>query len=199
MSNSEDIAELFKIAESMLGTLRNSQMNSLIWMYDYLGLKKEVTLTLTAYCIKIDKTNPAYIEKIACSWAENDINSLAAAQEEVQRLSSANDYMEKIVKLFEMNRRPSTKEREFIEQWKKDGFSTELIHYAYEKTVEQINKLSFAYISKILDSWKSSGFTDVKSVKAAESAFRSKKDKPDRNYSGSDTDIEKYKQFINKF
>ena len=199
MSNSEDIAELFKIAESMLGTLRNNQMNSLIWMYDYLGLKKEVILTLTAYCIKIDKSNPAYIEKIACSWAENDINSLAAAQEEVQRLSSANDYMEKIVKLFEMNRRPSTKEREFIEQWKKDGFSTELIHYAYEKTVEQINKLSFAYISKILDSWKSSGFTDVKSVKAAESAFRSKKDKPDRNYSGSDTDIEKYKQFINKF
>ena len=103
------------------------------------------------------------------------------------------------MKLFEMNRRPSTKEREFIEQWKKDGFSTELIHYAYEKTVEQINKLSFAYISKILDSWKSSGFTDVKSVKAAEYAFRSKKDKHDRNYSGSDTDIEKYKQFINKF
>lgn len=198
MSESRDISELLKTAETMLGPLKNGQMNSLIWMYDYLGLKKEVILTLTSYCVRIDKVNPAYIEKIACSWAENDINTLAQAQDEIQKLSSANDYSEKIVRLFEMKRNPSSKEREFIDMWKNAGFSAELIHYAYEKTIEQINKLSFAYINKVLDSWKESGYSTVKAVKDAESAFRSKKEKQG-GYSESDPELEKYKQFINKF
>ena len=197
MKGSEDISELFKISESMLGTLRNNQMNSLIWIYDYLGLKKEVIVTLIAYCIKIDKTNPAYIEKIACSWAENDINTLSSAQEEVQRLTSSHDFADRIVKLFEMNRKPSSREREVIEQWQKAGYSSELMHYAYEKTIEQINKLSFAYINKILISWRESGFNTVKKIKEAEEAYRSGKDK--HTSSPADPELEKYKQFINKF
>jgi len=198
MKDSNDISELLKTAESMLGPLRNGMMNSLIWMYDYLGLKKEVILTLTSYCVQTDRASTQYIEKIACSWAENDINSLNQAHEEIQKLSSANDFTEKIIKLFEMNRRPSSKEREFIESWKNSGFSAELIHLAYEKTIEQINKLSFAYINKILESWKESGYFSVKEVKDAESAFRSKKDKQG-NSAVNDPELDKYKQFINKF
>lgn len=198
MKDSNDISELLKTAESMLGPLRNGMINSLIWMYDFLGLKKEVILTLTSYCVQTDRANTQYIEKIACSWAENDINSLNQAQEEIQKLSASSDFTEKIIKLFEMNRRPSSKEREFIESWKNTGFSTELIHHAYEKTIEQINKLSFAYINKILESWKESGYFSIKEVQDAENAFRSKKDK----HSGSavsDPELDKYKQFINKF
>lgn len=198
MKDSNDISELLKTAESMLGPLRNGMMNSLIWMYDFLGLKKEVILTLTSYCVQTDRASTQYIEKIACSWAENDINSLTQAQEEIQKLSSANDFTEKILKLFEMNRRPSSKEREFIESWKNAGFSSELIHLAYEKTIEQINKLSFAYINRILESWKESGYFSVKEVKDAESAFRSKKDKQS-NTAVNDPELDKYKQFINKF
>lgn len=198
VKESSDISELFKVTESALGTLSHTQMNSLIWMYNYLGLKAEVIVTLIYYCISIEKTNSGYIEKIAADWADNDINSLTAAQDEVQRLTQYNDYTGKIMKKFEMIRRPTPKQNEFIVQWKAAGFSLELIGYAYEKTIEQINKLSFDYINKILLTWKNNGYATVKEVRNAEEQYKSnKKTKPKNDQSSSD--IDKYKVVINKF
>lgn len=197
MDNSQDIRELFKIAESILGALKNSQMNSMIWMYDHLGLKKEVIITLISYCASIKKINTAYMEKIASVWAENDINTINAAQDEIQRMTASKEYSAKIAKLFQMQSRPTTKQNEFILQWKNADISLELIKLAYEKTMEQINKLNFNYINKILLSWQSSGFKTVQDVQAAESEYKKKKagskSEPD------DTDIEKYNSVINKF
>ena len=199
MKDSQDVRELFKISEGILGTLKNGQMNSIIWMYEYLGLKKEVIITLLTYCTSIEKTNTAYIEKIAADWAENDINSMSAAQDEIQRLTSARDYTARIMKLFEMTRRPTSKQDDFIKQWKNAGYELEIIHYAYEKTLEQINKLSFDYINKILISWNESGFRTVQDVKNAESSFRKKKKDKSSQSNEVDPDIEKYKSVINKF
>lgn len=198
MKDSQDIRDLFKIAESILGTLKNSQMNSIIWMYDHLGLKKEVIITILSYCASIEKMNTAYIEKIAVSWAEKDINTLAAAQDEIQRLSASRDYISGIMRAFEMTRRPTTKQSELIQQWKNDGFSVELIRYAYEKTIERIDKLNFDYINKILLSWRDSGFASVQDVKNAEDEYKKKKTSSNSNNNNS-TGIEEYKSVINKF
>lgn len=197
LKSSSDIAQLFKIVESFLGTLNHTQQNSLIWMYNYLGLKKEVILTLVQYCITIEKTNSGYIEKIACKWAENDINSLEAAQEEVQRMTSSNDFIGAITKKFEMKRNPTTKQREFISSWQSEGFSLDLIGYAYEKNIEQIDKLSFEYINKILMNWKESGFTTVRSVRDSEISY--KKNKKEIQSTSGTSDVDKYKVVINKF
>ena len=198
MNDSQDIKELFKITETILGSLKNSQMNSIIWMYDHLGLKKEVIITLLSYCASIEKTNTAYVEKIASVWAENDINSISAAQDEIQKLSASRDYISGIMRAFEMTRRPTAKQAEFIDQWKNAGFNIELIHYAYEKTIEQINKLSFDYINKILLSWRDSGFTSVQDVKNAESDFRKKKKNVPAKSVQADPDIEEYESVINQ-
>lgn len=197
MRDSSDISELFRTAESCLGTLTHVQQNSLIWMYSYLGLKKEVIITLISYCVSIEKTNASYIEKIACSWSENEVNTLNAAQNEVTRMKNAREFSTKIMRAFEMNHRPTSKQEEYISQWKNIGFGIELIHYAYEKTIEQINKLSFAYINKILLSWRDSGFTSVDHVKHAESDYQKKKSASGNQQ--SDFDVEKYKSLINKF
>lgn len=199
MKESQDIRDLFKVAETIIGTLKNSQMNSIIWMYDHLGLKKEVIIILLTYCASIEKTNTAYVEKIASAWAENDINTMEAAQDEIQKRNAAKDYILSIMKKFEMNRRPTAKQAEFIEQWKNAGFNLELVHYAYEKTIEQINKLSFDYINKILLSWRDSGFMTVQDVKNAESDFRkNKKAAPSKN-DAKDADVEEYESIINQF
>ncbi len=197
MNDSPNIAELFKAAEATLGSINYTMQNSLIWMTNYLGLKAEVIMTLLVYCEKIDKTNAAYIEKIAMSWAEKDINTLEAAQEETERLSSSHDYISNIMKMFEMKRKPTAKQLEVIQQWRSANYSSELIHYAYEKTIEQIDKLSFEYINKILMSWSSSGYKTVDDVKRAESEF--KKSKKSTQSSSDDFDAEKYSFAINNF
>lgn len=198
MNDSADISELFKTAEGLLGTLNHTLQNSLIWMYNYLGLKKEVIITLLAYCVSIEKTNAAYMEKIACSWSENEINTLDSAQEEVSRMSSSRDFTSKIMSAFEMKRHPTAKQSEIITQWKNSGFSIELIHYAYEKTIEKIDKLSFEYINKILITWRDSGYASVKDVKEAESDYRKRKS-ASASDDNDDFDVEKYKIFVNNF
>ena len=197
MDGSQDIRELFKIAESILGALKNSQMNSMIWMYDHLGLKKEVIITLISYCASIEKINTAYMEKIASVWAENDINTINAAQDEIQRMNASKEYSAKIAKLFQMQSRPTTKQNEFIQQWKNAGISLDLIRLAYEKTIEQINKLNFNYINKILLSWQDSGFKTVQDVEAAESEYKKKRSGVRKD--ANDPDIEQYESVINKF
>ena len=195
ISGSPDITELFTAAESALGPLNHTMQNALITMYTHLGLKKEVILILLNYCKSIEKTNSAYIEKIAYSWAESEINSLEAAQDEVERLSLAHDYSGMVMKQFEMKRRPTSGQMAFVEQWRAAGFTPELLHLAYERTIDNIDKLSFSYINKILLSWKDSGFRTAEEVEKSESEYRGKKKKE----SGSPGSMDKYKEFINNF
>lgn len=197
MKDSVDVSELFKVTETILGPINHTFQNLLIWMYDYLGLKKEVIIILISHCKNLDKTNPSYIEKVAMDWADNDINDLEKAQSEVQRITVSNDYTGRIMKMFEMTRRPTSKQAEFIDQWRSRSLDFELIHYAYEKTIEQINKLSFDYINKILISWCDSGFTSVQQVREAENDYRSSKKKNVKT--GGDPDVDKYKVVINQF
>lgn len=190
-----NIAELFKIAETILGPLNPTMQNSLIWMFNYLGLKKEVILILIGYCVDLNKSNPKSIEKIASEWAENGINTLEAATAEAERLNAARSFANEIKRLFELRQNPTTNQQKFISQWQTDGYSTALIHYAYEKTVEQINKVSFEYINKILISWKNAGYTSPDDVKRAEDEYRKKKQNEPASSDGFDAD--KYKILIN--
>lgn len=199
MQDSAEISQLLKMAESIMGILGHTQQNSLIWMYSYLGLKIEVIITLLSYCVSIEKNNFSYIEKIAASWSENEINTLDAAQEEVTRMRNSRDYVGQLMKIFEMKRRPTAKQLEIADQWRKIGFSMELIHYAYEKTIEQIDKLSFEYINKILLSWRDSGYASVSDVKNSESEYRKKQANSKSSKEYDDFDIKKYEQFINNF
>ena len=191
----ENIAELFKISETLLGPLNPSMQNTLIWMYNYLNLKKEVILILISFCVESNKTNPKIIEKIASDWAEKEINTLETATAEVEHLNSARNFSNEIKSIFELRQNPTTNQQKFIFKWQNDGFPIDMIHLAYEKTVEQINKVSFEYINKILDSWKASGYTSVSDVKKAEDDFRKKKTSESVASDGYDPD--KYKILIN--
>jgi DnaD/phage-associated family protein len=197
MRDSKDISELFRISESTLGTLNHSMQNTLIQLYEYFGMKKEVIITLLTYCAQIEKTDCRYIERVGADWSDKGIDTLSEAQKEVQRLTRSHDYTVKIMKLFEMERRPTTKQAEFIDKWEKDGFSADLVVYAYEKAYENTGKLSFPYIDKVLTSWRDSGLKSVKEVKNAESDYKSKK-KPDKS-GGVPSDIDKYNVVIDKF
>ncbi len=193
--NDENISELFKISETLLGPLNPSMQNTLIWMYNYLSLKKEVILILISFCVESNKTNPKVIEKIASDWAEKEINTLETATAEVERMNSARNFTSEIKRIFELRQNPTTNQQKIIFKWQNDGFPLDMIHLAYEKTVEQINKVSFEYINKILDSWKASGFTSIIDVKKAEEDYRKKKTGESVSSDGYDPD--KYKILIN--
>lgn len=195
---SADIAELFEVAESHLGILNHSRLNSLIYMYDSLGLKKEVIITLISYCCMIEKTGTNYIEKIAYSWAENNINTLEQAQEEVQRLTASHDYVHKIMRILEVERLAKSHEK-MIEQWKNMNITDEMISYAYEITVRKFNSINFNYLNGIIVNWHEKGIKDMQGVDK-DSDIHKQNNSKKYDKQNEEFDVEKYSRIcINNF
>lgn len=192
IESSEDVKNLFLMAEQTFGRpLNHTEHRSFIWMHDNLGLSTEVILMITAYCVSIQKTGIDYMSTIAEDWAKREINTLELAQDEIKCLEEKATFDGNIRRIFELNRKPTPKQQQMVESWKEKGYSLELIEYAYEKCIEQINKLSFPYINKILENWYSQGLI-TRSQVDSESNLRSEK----KEYS---FELDEYKELANNF
>lgn len=195
---SADIAELFEVAESHLGILNHSRLNSLIYMHESLGLKKEVIITLISYCCMIGKTGTNYIEKIAYCWAEDNINTFEQAQEEVQRLTSSHEYVRKVMRILEVERLAVSHER-MVEQWKNMNITDDMISYAYELTVRKFNNINFNYLNGIIVNWHEKGIRDMQGVNEDNNVHQQNNSRK-YNRQNDDFDAEKYSRIcINNF
>ena len=172
IENSQEIAFLFSAAEASFShILTHTEQRSLIWMHDYLGLPADVILMLFEYCKIINKTNVRYIETIAISWQEKEILTHEAAENEIQNLKSRHTLSTKVLSAFGINRNLSSKEEAFIAEWTAKNYDIDLICYAYDKTIDSINKLSFPYINKIITDWYSKGLLTKEQIDKENEAF----------------------------
>lgn len=194
VEKSEDIKCLFTMSEQAFARpLTHTEQRSLIWIHDYLGLSTEVILMLTTFCISADKGNIKYIETVAADWQEREINTLNKAQIEIKRLEDMQGFNNKLMKIFGMNRKPTSKQQTFIDSWKDKNYSLELIEYAYEKTIESIDKLNFPYMNKILENWYSQGFTTKSQI---DNIQKPDSENQKKEYS---FDVNDFKSLVNNF
>ena len=196
VENSEDVRVMFNMAEASFGRpLNHTEQRSFIWMHDYLGLSADVLITIAAYCISIEKGSIKYIETLASDWSEKGINTLELVQDEIKAQEEKNTFNGRIMKAFGMTRRPTAKQQELIDSWKKKGYSLELIEYAYEKTIEAIDKLNFPYINKVLENWYSQGLI----TKAKIDGGNNKRNARTERESEHSYDLNELKSFVNNF
>ena len=196
ISKSAEAKMLFQFAESKLGILGFIEQRSLIWMFEYLGLKADVIIMLIGYCSSIEKTSIGYIERIAFSWSEKGIDTLALAEAEVKRLTESKNFVSSIMRIFGMNQKPTKSQLEYIVKWQTAGYSLELIECAYERSFEQLNKLKFSYINGILERWNTEGIKTAQDVEKSEADFRKGRQ---NNENSENSNVEKYKSLINNF
>ncbi|MCR4647270.1 MAG: DnaD domain protein [Oscillospiraceae bacterium] len=167
IQDSKELADLFSMAEKLMGKpLNHMDHRSLVWMQSYLHLPTEVILTLLGYCVSIEKFSISYAEAIAVHWEKDGINTLPLAEEAVEQMRTSHTYEAELRRMFEMKRSPTTKQKEFFDRWKAAGFSMELLHHAYEVTVENTEKLNFPYMDKLLTNWTEQGAATPEQVKA---------------------------------
>ena len=191
---SEDMKCLFTMSEQAFARpLTHSEQRGLIWIHDYLGLSTDVILMLVTFCISTEKGSIKYIETVAADWTEREINTFDKAQSEIKRLEESQGYNNRIMKIFSMNRKPTSKQQTFIDEWRAKGYSFELIEYAYEKTIESIDKLNFPYMNKILENWHEQGL----STKSQIDGFK-KNDNSEQKKEYS-FDLNDYKSLVNNF
>ena len=167
IQDSRELADLFAVAEKLMGRpLNHMDHRSLIWMQSYLHLPAEVILTLLGYCVSIEKYSISYAEAIAVHWERDGINTLPLAEEAVEKMRTAHTYEAELRRMFEMKRSPTTKQKEYFDRWKAAGYAMELLHYAYEVTVENTEKLNCPYMDKLLTNWTQQGAATPEQVKA---------------------------------
>ena len=157
----EKIRYLLRETQLKLGrNLKSNEMNTLVWLYDDEGLDVSLILLIVQYAAAHNKANIRFIESTAVDWINKGIDSIAAADEELRKLSIGDKAWDVVCKAFGIERRkPSKKETElsfkWIDEWK---LSEKTLVEAYEECVNQKSKFSFAYTAKILENWHENGF-----------------------------------------
>lgn len=194
--NNTDIAELLQAIQGLIINPNNYMVNSIIWIYEYLGLKTEVIMTLLTYCATIGKISTDYIEDLARKWAEKEIDTLEKSQIEAARLLELRSYTSKIMKIFHISRTtPNIKK--MIENCHQSGYNMEMIQYAYEITIENTGDFSFPYINKIFNNWIEKGIKTIDDARNDNAEYKKNfKPKVD-NSDGFDAD--EYEIFLNNF
>ena len=177
----KDLSAMLEETEALLGkTLTSSDISTLVSLYDWAGMTPYMILTVVKYCtLTRDRVNVGYIQRVALSWLENGVDSDDAADHYLSGQVELDAQVRQVRETFGIyDRRITDKERAFIHTWFEEyHLDLALIRAAYERTVENTGKLSFAYVNKILSSWHAKGIRTVQQAEE-ERAVRSVSDKP---------------------
>lgn len=170
----EKLSYLLRETQLRLGrNLKSNEASTLVWLYDDEGLDVSLILMIVQYAAAHNKANIRFIESTAVDWINRGIDTVSAADEELNRMAMG-DQAWKIVSLaFGLERRkPSKKETELSLLWINDWkMSKEMLEAAYEECVNTKSKFSFPYTAKIIESWHEKGFKtpeDIQKFKQAD-------------------------------
>lgn len=199
LEKSEDLKTLFRLSEQQLGRpLRHIEQKALVWMHDYNNIGSDIILTVLLYCKSIDKPSVSYAESMITNWWNEGIQTLPQVNAAINEVEHRRSFTGHIQKAFEMNRKPTPKQQEFIDLWQDRQIPMELITYAYEKTLESTDKLAFPYLNAVLMRWMDAGYrtrTDV-DTKDKPSAGDSKKQGNAKPAIPESDNAQAYKSFV---
>ena len=168
INESEEISFLMQEAQVILSRpISNGECAILLMLHDTDGLPVGVIIMLMQYAVSEGKGNIKYIEKMAISWANEEIDTVEKAENKIRTLENyrkAWSALEKIIGI--EHRSPSSKEDEaanrWINIWK---FSEDLIKEAYDRCINSKGKYILSYMDGIIKNWHNNG------IKTLEQAF----------------------------
>ena len=149
-------------------------METLLYLYDEVGLSGELMEYLIEYCVSKGSTSMAYIKKVGLAWAEQKIATVNQAKEETN-LYNRNYFT--ILRAFGIkNRNPLEKEIQYMNLWMNQyGFTLDIISEACSRTVLSTGKASFSYADSILENWFKKGVHHLSDVDSLDKNFQQKK------------------------
>ena len=173
--NNHEVSELLFIIETYLRhPLNSTEMNTVFFWYDGLKFSGELIEYLVEYCITNGHSSLRYMDKVALGWAENGIDTIEKAKEQVAIRSKA---YYSIMKAFGISgRNLAESEMTFVNKWSKEyAFDIEIIQEACKRTISATQKPSFEYADSILTNWHNSNVHTLKDIEALDEAFSKSK------------------------
>ena len=151
-TSQSETKEIITAAEKCFGKMLSPKdIDSIMNVKHYYSFSSSVLATMLGYLEGFEKKSIALIEKTAIDWYEKEINTVEKAHEYIRTLEESNARYRRLSSALGIFGRSLTKkEKEYADKWDK-LYSIEAIKEAYEKTVNQTGKISFAYTNSILE------------------------------------------------
>lgn len=187
------IQQLVEAVQAQMGkVLTRSEIETLVSFYTYAGLPPEYILLAAAHCCSQNRANMHALAKLLTDMMSDNIYTYEQAEEYLSRRQNQDTVQGQVRSAFGIHDRALTKqEQKYIDTWFFDfHFDISMVKLAYERTINQINKLSFPYINRILTSWHSKGITTTREA-AAE-----RQQKKTTQQETSSIDFDEIQQFI---
>jgi len=139
-------------------------------IYDIIEVQKiplEIFIITLSYCLENNKKRMKYIAKTVLTNHKNGLTTVAEVEEHFLSISESREYSGQIKKLLNIKGRDFIDaENQFITKWQGSKKTMEDIKAAYEKTIMNTGKLSFAYMDKIIMNENGNKFIPNSSIKA---------------------------------
>ena len=175
----EETSQLLFIVEQYIGkTLTPSEIKTVFFLSDRLGFSVDLIDYLVQYCLERGKKDFRYIEKVAVSWAQQNITTPEQAEKQTSKYDRI---VYDIMKALGKSSAPTVKEVDFIRRWTKVfGYGMDVISVACERTVLGTDKHRFEYADSILNSWFRGGVRHAGDIAGADESFKRTKPVPTR-------------------
>lgn len=181
--------QLFFIIQQYTGKpLNQSDMNTILFFHNELGMSQDLIEHLFEYCISNGHRKMNYIQAVAIGWTEAGITTVEEAK---TYCASFNQLNTSVMNAFGIKGRFLTEdELIFIRRWNQEyHFSQELISEACRRTILTAHSASFQYAEKILKGWRDHQVTTLEDVRRLDDAFD--KAKAARNHQAQERKIPK--------
>lgn len=171
----ESVQEILFITENYLGrTLNSTDIRTILYWYDGLHFSTDLIEYLIETCISNGHTSLRYMEKIALSWAEAGISSVAQARAEH---SAHHQDVYAVMNAFGIHgRNLIPAEIKTIQKWTGQyAFSMDIIKEACRRTIQSTGKASFEYADTILNNWHKNNVHNMNDIIKLDAAHQKSK------------------------
>ena len=176
---------LYKSAEeSLKKPLTSADASVILSLVDWCGLPADVVALLFRYGAENGKSL-RQIAQTGIKWSEEGVQTFEQAELLIRRETEKKNTVSRIASRFGIlgTRAISEAERKAFLKWKEEyGFELDMIGAAYEETVKNTGKYTYAYVDKVLANWHASGFkTPEQALAAPKQAPKKSGRKPSAN------------------
>ncbi len=159
---------LTEVSARMGRPLSNGDAETLLYLYDTVGLPAAVLLMVVGYAAQAERINMRYIEKVALDWADRGILTMEAAEEHLcymERCEQAVRHVQTVCQLAKPLTGATTGRtaEKWICQW---GITDEVLLQAYAVCQEKTGKFETRYMDRVLENWHSQGADTAEKVVA---------------------------------
>ena len=169
--------------------LKNNESRLLVSLYDDYGMDVSVILLLLQHAAAQKKTNLSYIRATAAKWLKSGVTNVREGEALIAEEARGKLAFSVVRRAFGIeDRLPSDKEIEFSNLWVNAWqMSPEMLKAAYDVCIDSKAKISFPYISKVLEKWHTCGYKTVSDIKE-DKGGTARSRRPANDFAGFDID-----------